>query len=184
MKTKFTPTLTLAVALPLLLSGCATSAVWSGADQSVSFAPAPNPDLALFDAPGRCDVLVQYNALKPRNQRIERHAYFLRPNRERIAAGKKPQFVSPKVATGLMPIPMFASPVGAQDASVYGVAGDDGQQFTIYRGGTAPENCRLPVYADHSDLGMRVALTPFAVAADATVLGAWLIGQGGWAAAP
>jgi len=181
MKTRILLHLIGGAVLSWLAAGCATQRVWNGANERVTCAPAPQPDVALFETRDRADVLVQYNALKPRNQTVERRAYFLSRNQSRLLAGQKPHFVSPGLAARMTPIPVFTnSAAGARtrSASRYAVVARDGRQFIIHRAGAPPEACSLPEYADHSDLGRRAALTPFAVAADAAVLGAVVFLQG------
>jgi hypothetical protein len=71
-----------------------------------SFAePASDPRLALFANPGGEDVLVLYDESSEKNDRVQRRAYFLEPNAERIAQHKKPRFVDPQAAAAMNPLP-------------------------------------------------------------------------------
>ena len=72
----------------LWLCGCMTSNLWHERDYVV---PSTDPKLAL--AQTSHDVLVQYDAVSERTGEVQRRAYFLEPNLQRIAAGKKPVFV-------------------------------------------------------------------------------------------
>src|ERR1019366_8950232 len=97
-----------------------TCKLWSN-DRLRSFCePAPDPNLALFDAESRRDVLVEYVSLSGKRNDIQRRAYFLGPNRAKIAARKKPQFINPKLADGLNPIPVLGpEPVGTNAPALF-----------------------------------------------------------------
>jgi hypothetical protein len=127
--------------------------------------PVANPELALYMAKSPPDVLVEYNALSDRNDQIKRLAYFLEANQTRIAAGKAPYFVDPKLSRNLVAIPHQVS------TNTYAVLGTNGWAFTLYRPGGELEVCNLPTYRDDHNTAGRVALTPLAVAGDATIIG-------------
>jgi len=127
--------------------------------------PVANPELALYEAKPAREVLVEYNALSDRDDQIKRRAYFLEANQKRIAAGKAPQFVDPGLSRNLTAIPQQVS------TNTYAIPGTNGWTFTLYRPGREPEVCNLPTYRDDHNTAGRVALTPLAVAGDATILG-------------
>jgi hypothetical protein len=87
----------------------------------------------------------------------------------------KPHFVSTKPAKGLMPLVVdeVAGPP-AQPASVElsAVARPYNNCFTLYSGKEQLEAYRLPTYKGGSQTVKQVLLTPFAVAVDATIVGA------------
>lgn len=174
-----------AASLMLLATGCVTHKVWSGANQSVLCEPATPPNLALFDATDRRDVLVHYDAVNRKDQRAVRRAYFVKPNVTRIAAGKKPRFVDPTLASRMVAIPLRAGVSGDTNSltapGVYAVVNAEGCVFTLHRPAAAPEAHRLPTFAVPSGLGGRVALTPLSMAADAALIGSALLylGYGG-----
>jgi hypothetical protein len=127
--------------------------------------PVANPELTLYEAAPSRDVLVEYNALSDRDDQIKRLAYFLEANQTRIAAGKAPHFVDPKLSRTLVVIPNEVS------TNTYAILGTNGWTFTLYRPGREPEICNLPTYRDDHNTAGRVALTPLAVAGDATIVG-------------
>ena len=89
-----------AIALLVMLNGCATSALWT--DGSVSFhEPYPPSRLALFDVPGNGDVLALYDELSPGRDNPRRRACLLVENNDRIKSAKKPQFVNPSATNGM-----------------------------------------------------------------------------------
>jgi hypothetical protein len=127
--------------------------------------PAANPELALYEANPPRDVLVEYSALSDREDQIKRLAYFLDASQKRIAAGNAPQFVDPKLSRKLTAIPKQVS------TNTYALIGTNGWTFTMYRPGREPQVCNLPTYRDDHNTAGRVALTPLAVAGDATIIG-------------
>ena len=86
----------LAAGLLLLLTGCKTVEkhsltyrLWDNGDLRKWSEPAPNPNLAIFEATNSADLLVQYDAFSEKHSVIKRRAYYLRRNETRIAAGKE-----------------------------------------------------------------------------------------------
>ena len=135
--------------------------------------PASDPNLALFDAESRGDVLVEYDSLSDKRDGIQRRAYFLGMNRAKIAARKKPRFINPKLADRRNPIPVLGTePVGTNAPTHFtAYATTSRGAFMFYWSGRQPEVCELPVYDDGSATFTRVALTPFAVAGDVVMVG-------------
>jgi hypothetical protein len=179
----------------LLLTGCATVEkysltyrVWDTDDWRKFSEPAPNPNLALFEATNHADVLVQYDAFSEKHSTIKRCAYYLHPNRPRAEAGTKPELVEPSVADGMQPIPVLAGQGVLSDQPpglpAYAVATKAGRGFTLYRPMKPEATFDLPVYVETSGTPTRIALTPVAVAGDtvmvcaaATVVGFFLWAQ-------
>lgn len=128
--------------------------------------PVADPELALFEAPSKPDILVQYTAISDRHDGVRRLAYFLEANQRRIVAGRAPHFVNPKRCLNLQPIPKGAS------NNCYFIAGGNGQTFTLYRQGREPQCFNLPDYRDDHNAATRAALTPLAVTGDAVLVGA------------
>jgi hypothetical protein len=167
----------------LLLTGCTavekyslTYRVWDNDDWRKSSEPAPNPNLALFEATNHADVLVQYDAFSEKHSTVERHAYYLHPSQARTDAGTKPELVKPSVADGMKPIPVLPAQ-GAltnqpPDLPAYAVVTKEGRRFTLYRPMEPESAFDLPVYAETSGTPTRIVLTPFAVAGDTVMVGA------------
>ena len=171
----------LAALLAGMAGGCQTAKdcsltykLW-GNDRLRSFCePAPEPNLALFDAESRQDVLVAYDSLSDQCDDIQRRAYFLEANRAIIAARKKPHFVPPNRAAGMKVIPVIGGPESVMTNApgpFASFATTNKSAFRLHRQGYPPEVCELPVYDDHSATFTRVALTPFAVAGDVVMVG-------------
>jgi hypothetical protein len=179
--------------LLFLATGCETvekysltHKLWATSDLSRYSEPAPNVNLALFDAADHHDVLVQYDAMSDKHCAIKRRAYFLEPNRQRVPTAQKPLFVDPATATGLRPIPLESAvdhgPTNAPSSTDYARLAKEGREFTLHRSGATPETFELPVYLENPGTCARVALTPFAVAGDAVMVGgvAAVVGLVGW----
>jgi hypothetical protein len=172
-----------AAGLLLLGTGCQTVEkysltyrVWDNGDWRKFSEPAPNPNLALFEATNRADVLVQYDALSEKRSTVKRRAYYLQQNEARIAAGKKPTWVRPSVADGMKPIAVLPTQ-GAitnlpPELPAYAVVTKEGRGFTLYRPMVFETTFALPVYAETSGTPTRIMLTPFAVAGDTVMVGA------------
>lgn len=116
-----------------------------------------------------------YDALSGKHDAITRRAYFLRSNQARISARKKPLFVDLAVADGMKSIPVLEAESvvtnGSRWTNDYAVTSPGGREFKLWRHNQAPETCELPVYVESSGTVTRVALTPFAVVGDTTMVG-------------
>jgi hypothetical protein len=172
----------LAAGLLLLLTGCETVEkhsltyrLWDNGDLSKWSEPAPNPNLAIFEATNGTDLLVQYDALSENHSTVKRRAYYLLQNEARIAAGKKPKLVSLAVADGMKPIAVLPTQVAVTNLSpglaAYAVVTKEGRGFTLYRPPQPAATFDLPVYAETSGTPTRIVLTPFAVAGDTVMVG-------------
>ena len=182
MKVKFSAAMWPLVAAGLLLfvTGCETvekysltCRVWDNGEWRKFSEPAPNLNLALFEATNGVEVLVQYDALSEKRSTIKRRAYYLQQNEARIAAGKKPKWVKPSVADGMKPIPVLPTQGDITNQSpklpTYAVVTKEGRGFTLYRLMESEATFDLPFYAETTGTATRLVLTPFAVAGD-TVL--------------
>jgi hypothetical protein len=170
------------VAVFVLLTGCKavekyslTYRVWDNDDWRKFSEPAPNPNLALFEAVNHADVLVQYDAFSEKHSTVKRRAYYLHPNQVRVDAGTRPQLVKPSVADGMKPIPVLPTR-GAlthqpPELGAYAVVTTEGRGFTLSRPMESESNFDLPVYVETSGTPTRIALTPFAVAGDTVMVG-------------
>jgi hypothetical protein len=171
----------LAAGLMVLLTGCATVEkysltyrLWDNSDLRKFSEPAPDPNLALFDATNRADVLVQYDALSEKRSTVKRRAYYLQSNQSRIAEGKKPKFVKPALADGMRSIPVLTPPSATNpppQLTAYAVSGKEGRAFTLHRQTGSPARFELPVYCENSGTVAQVVLTPFALVGDTAMVG-------------
>jgi hypothetical protein len=177
------------IALTLLPGGCATSALWDGDRFARFHEPATSPNLRLAYCVSAQDVLVQYDEACDEKTSSQRRAYFLYGNRQRIEARRKPRFVQPSKAVGLVPIRVLESPCadGAPAvANLHAVVSTNNQPFTLYTNEVSLGSFDLPVYADASGRTKQVLLTPITVTADLTIVGgylfllAWSTGQLYW----
>src|SRR5687768_658067 len=93
------------LAAALLLNGCVTGAVWQ---HKVFHAPAPQPRLQLSVVPQAGDILVEYDSLNERTDKVRRHAYLLSANETRVARGQKPRFIDTENFSDLQPVPIYS----------------------------------------------------------------------------
>ena len=172
----------MAAGLLLLGTGCQTVEqysltyrVWDNDDWRKFSEPAPNPNLALFEASQRADVLVQYDALSEKRSTVKRKAYYLEQSQAQIAAGKKPQLVRPSAADGMKPIAVLSTPGAITNPPpglpIYAVPTKEGRGFTLHRPTESEATVDLPVYAETAGTPTRIVLTPFAVAGDTVMVG-------------
>ena len=173
----------LGIVVVLLLTGCETVEkysltyrVWNNDDWRKFSEPAPNPNLALFEATNHADVLVQYDAFSEKHSTVKRRAYYIRPNQARVGAGTKPELVKPSVADGMKPIPVLPTQGALTNQPpglpAYAVVTKEGRGFTLYRPMESESTFDLPVYTETSGTPTRIVLTPFAVAGDTVMVGA------------
>ena len=186
MKTMFARrflVVSLSLALVLSQTACLTPKLWSNTRERSFREPAPNPRLALHQSPVGGDVLVSYDELAESKTALRRRAFFLRPNLERLAAGKKPAFVKPERASGMCPVPLAPAGGVPAPAPVHAVTEKHEHRFTLHDGSQTIGPVDLPVYPNYATEVGRVALTPFAVAGDAGIIGGFgiLIGAYWWA---
>ena len=171
-----------AAGLLLLLTGCKavekhslTYRLWDNGDLRKWSEPAPNPNLAIFEATNGTDLLVQYDAFSEKHSVVKRRAYYLLRNEARIDARKKPKLVNLAVADGMKPIVVLPTQVAVTNlppgTAAYAVVTKEERGFTLYRPPQPAATFDLPVYAEASGTPTRIALTPFAVAGDTVMVG-------------
>lgn len=168
----------LAVAVAALGCGCKsvqecslTCKLWEN-DQRSYCEPLPDPELALFDAAAKNDVLVQYSAISDRHDDVLRRSYFMEANRARVLAGKPPHFFHRKPHDDWEAIPVNGqTPSSARLVSTNAYATAKGKDFTLYRRERQPEYCQLPDYRDDHNTLQQVALTPLSFAGDVVIFG-------------
>lgn len=157
----------------ILLSGCATSALWEEGRFARFHEPATPSNLQLFHSGQREAVLVQYDESREGDESIRRRVYWLEPGREPVKNPHKPSFVSVETARDLSPIRVVDSPAATPPANpgLYAIVPTDGMGFSLRSGEKTVGSYELPVYEDASGKTKQVLLTPLAVVADLTIIG-------------
>jgi hypothetical protein len=136
-------------ALALLTSACATAECRGFL--SVVWRAAPDPQLALFHAPNRQDVLVRY-AEEGDGTNVTTRAYYLAPNVAKIYENQKPQFVDPRETDGLVQIPLLPRAKNFSDDPLPNSTNllarpiASGRGFTLIRHGRESAAFTLPNY--------------------------------------
>jgi hypothetical protein len=167
--------------MPLLLlsqTACLTPRLWNEAHEKSFREPASDPRLIISQSTPHNDFLVQYDEHSERNEAIVRRAFFLKANRAKLERSAKPAFVNPALAQTLPTIPI-ATPDAPAGPVPRAIAENQGRRFTVldHTGAIGPVD--LPVYPERmTNIGRdlaRVALTPFALAADIIIVcGPWV----------
>lgn len=158
--------------LPLVLTGCATSALWGNGDFRE---PRKPPGLALFQSADATRVLVLYDETSDTSERISRRAYWLRLGEKTKPNPHRPFFVPIEQSQGLLPLEFFESATNPPwPTRLCAVASTNDIAFTLFSEGRSPATYRLPVYQDPAGRSKRILLTPLAVAADATIVGGYI----------
>ena len=160
----------------IFVSGC-TTALWDRSTFAREYHPADPRNLRLYYSGERKDILVQYDELNVADKKVQPRTYWLDPNATRINENRKPHFVSPKASQDLIPIPLSESQpdsVLPDSKALYAVSKPKEDLFTLYVGPDQGDLYWLPDYRGSSQKVKQVLLTPFAVAIDATLIGAVL----------
>jgi hypothetical protein len=158
----------------IFVSGC-TSVLWDRSTFARDYHPADPANLHLYYSNERKDILVHYDELNVTDKKVQPRFYWLEPNATRINDHRKPQFVSARASEDLIPIllsesqPDFALP---DSKTLYAVSKPKEHLFALYLGPEQVDLYWLPDYRGSSQRVKQVLLTPFAVAVDATVIGA------------
>jgi hypothetical protein len=171
-----------AAGLLLLVTGCETVEkysltyrLWDNGDLRKWSEPAPNPNLALFEATQGADVLVQYDAISEQHSAVRRRSYYLQQNAERVAAGKRPKWIQSSVPDRMRSIPVLLAQgdVSQPPAELpsYAALTNGGRAFTLYRPLKSQATFDFPVYAETSGTPTRIVFTPLAVAGDTVMVG-------------
>jgi hypothetical protein len=150
-----------------------TYKLWDKGNRA-SCRPAPDARLGVFASESPPDVLVTYDALSEREDRISRRAYFLGANESRIATRQRPVFVEPGLATNLMAVPIVATSNAVPKTGLsaqYPVNTDSGPGFEMFRDGRSEGAHEFPIYDEGLGSATRVALTPLAVTGDTIMVG-------------
>jgi hypothetical protein len=161
------------LSLPFFGSGC-TYALWTNGNLDAYKEPALSPNLRLYESKQKNDILVVYKEYAERNESTNTRAYWLNKNEKRVENQYAPGFVRKGSASHLTPIPVFYSVPEKADFTrgSYAVCETNQQSFKLFSNGREICSFSLPVYKDRRGSIEKIALTPFAVSADVTVVGA------------
>lgn len=169
-------------AVAMLLSGCATSALWEDGAFALYHEPARPPNLQLFHSARRNAVLVRYHEAYEGSDSIKPRAYWLRHKDRPVPNPHKPRFVSIKPDRELVAVPLRETdkaPLGLQ-SGLYAVVSTNATDFVLHSGEANLGCFELPVYRDSAGRAVQVVLTPLAVVADLTIVGGYIFLQA-WA---
>lgn len=179
MKPRALPAI-LSLAAPLLLTGCQsfqdlslTHKLWSDPSLTDHYEPAGTRAVKSFQRPPGARMLVAYDERREKDSSQRRRAFWLPDNAKALTEQRKPGFTSPTPGAGWEEIPVIVSGEPAPAVPLYLKLSVDHKSFTVVRNGVADGPYQLPTYVDQSSTAFRVAVTPFAVAADATVVAVW-----------
>jgi hypothetical protein len=174
--------------------GCATHALWAEAELGTHHGPADDSALRLFRCDQPRDLLVLYQEASGRHDRGRIRAYRLYQNASRMEQGRPPRFLRIDSTIGLEPVPVYhaANAVPASPTPpLYAIVSGDKVWFTLYANGAAVGSYSLPAYGGGLGTMERIALTPLAFTADATIVGGAIaavaaaeVYQNGWRGPP
>ncbi len=157
----------------MLANGCATKALWQNDSLEAWNEPANDPHLRLFEANPPRDILVVYDEYCERSGVTHTRAYWLNENQNLMQQRHSPHFISTNSAFCLATVPVFTSPQINLPVTC-AVLETNRQSFTLYSSGDKITSHDLPFYNDGKGKVEKFFLTPAAVTADCTVVGAIL----------
>jgi hypothetical protein len=182
VKTKTAATFLL-LGLQAVLLGGRPAALWEDGRFARYHGPPPPPQARLYFSPERKDFLVRYEEWGEDSDALRHRAFWLAQNQARLMRRAKPHFVRDRSPAGLVPVPVYQGcPAGdGEPPPVYALVSTNAYALTICCADTnlvpaslsdhGDSTHRLPVYRDASGRVKKVLLTPFALTADATVVG-------------
>jgi len=152
----------------LFCNGCATSALWEEGRFARFHEPTLSPKLELFQSANDSRVLVVYEEGNEDTEARRQRAYWINPLTPAATNPFRPTFVALNQAKGLPRIPITINPAPAGYSAI---ATHEARAFFLFKDQLQVGFYELPVYADYSGRAKQIALTPLAVAADATIVG-------------
>ena len=164
--------------VPLVFgSGCATHALLTEVSLDAWNEPAAQPNLRLYRAERKNDVLVVYDEYRERLDTIRTRAYLLDRNLPQVQSRERPQFVRTNLLKALPPVPILQPSILQDTPSAekfYAIAPSEGTGFRLFLASQEVSSNELPVYNDGLGKVARVALTPISVLADVTIIGGFI----------
>ena len=161
-------------ALPLLLAGCATNALWQEGRFASFHEPATPSNLELFRSATKHEVLVGYDEANEQDDVIHHRFYRVNLDRAPFKNPHQPKFEPDDQAARFVPVPIFPGPVTPLFTNSFYAVSTNGQDFTLFSTTEKIGPYELPVYKDASGRVKQVLLTPVTVVADATIVGGLL----------
>ena len=170
----------------MLLTGCVTAKVWEPHNFAGFHEPAESPNIQLFYSGQVHDVLVEYDEKVGHKGATRRRAYWVEKNQAKEGMERRPHFVSLNEAKELPAIPVFNSLDKAgpnPGIGLFALTTTNGLGFRLYAGSEIPNNAssstptllgdhELPAYYDSAGRRRKIMLTPPAVVADLSIIGA------------
>lgn len=178
MKPKQCMWFVLLAAQSILWGGCVSPAVWQEGQFARYHEPAQQANVRLFYSSQGQDVLVEYVECRESDESLRPRAFWLEQNVERLQERRRPHFVPLQEAQDLMPIPVVEGPgvpVPPPAQDLWALVLTNGCAFALYAGEQERGSYPLPVYRDASGRIKQVLLTPPAVVADVTIVGALIV---------
>jgi len=157
------------LSLLVLLPGGATHHLWTEGRIAGFHGPAPQNRFELYEMPARHDFLAVYDELR-NSGRVRPRAYFVLENQHRTDLAKRPRFIDPANARNGLLVPIFAQNVpNPPRQHPYAVVNHN--TFELHGSGSYLGAYDLPVYKDGVSTAEQIAITPFAVTLDVTLVG-------------
>lgn len=192
--------LALSAGLVAGLTGCEatrecslTYKLWDNRTFSQFNEPSTSGNVQIFQAAPGGNLLVAYDEISEKNDRVHRRAFFLNANLAKLEARQKPRFVNPRKCANLDELPLVQASANASNAAPASLAAPvlsaDGQQLTFFNVEHQQVTIELPTYETSGGPVLRVLVTPLAVTGDVVMVGvvvgvvaayAWAYGGTGW----
>jgi hypothetical protein len=162
---------------PLLLGlaggGCMTKALWENGDLEAYKEPTDKINLRVFEGP-QTNLLVLYDECSERSEAVHTRAYWLNENQPLVVQHLRPHFTAASSKDHLPSVPVFYGPLPGGTTLPVGlsaVVAVNRHSFILCKNNRAIGSYDLPVYNDGKGRIEKIALTPLAVTADATIVG-------------
>lgn len=163
----------------LMLTGCVTAKVWQPNNFAGFHEPAEPANIQLFYSTQLHDVLVEYDEKVGHKGATRRRAYWVEQNQSKEGRESRPHFVSLKEGEGLSAIPVFDSMEKADSSQSTGLfaLSTNSLGFQLYGINENQKSAmlgdhELPAYYDDSGRRRKIMLTPPAIVADLSIIGA------------
>jgi hypothetical protein len=157
-------------------NGCVTKALWQNDNLEAWNEPASEPNVQLFDGKPKRDLLVVYDEYGERRGTIQTRAYWLNENQYLVVQHRTPHFVSTNSISGLTAVPIILASTNQNNlpSACYASLEANHQSFTLYLHDGQVGSHELPLYKDGKGKAAKIFLTPPAVTADLTIVGAFI----------
>lgn len=155
-------------------TGC-TVMLWERTTFSTYYHAADPSNLQVYYSELRQDFLVQYDESRDKKRKVRTRYYWLEPNVKLTEAGRKPKFSEPTSLEGMQLLPqtpILLDPLPPGLKSLYVVCKPRDLHFKVYSGTNEINTYVLPDYDSNEQIALKILLTPPALAADATLVGA------------